>query len=423
MQRKLAWPFLLVLTACPAEDPSTADTKKTAAAPAPEPSPQEVPATPLEPLRELPLPVSPGSTAPNLHVDDDSRLYLSWLEPMGPEGFALRIASHDGNGWGEAFTVTQNPKMMANWADVPVVGSFADGDIALAWLESHEDTEGYGLRLSRSHDRGQTFANPIVVQGEAIGPEFGFLSFARASGGALNLYWLDSRVMEEGGKMQLRTARLGKEGPLGDSKVLDETVCDCCQTAAIASELGELVVYRDRTDDEVRDIRIAGGKLPAEGAAVSSDAWKITACPVNGPSIAGAGRELAVAWFTGKVAPGRVDVAFTADPAHFGTPIRVDGGHPLGRVDVEMASDGSALVTWMEADPEDATLAQIRVRRVHKDGRMSAPRRVATTGSSRESGFPRAVLIGERMIWVWTDPGLQGISKVRGAEAPLSSIP
>jgi hypothetical protein len=53
---------------------------------------------------------------------------------------------------------------------------------------------------------------------------------------------------------------------------------------------------------------------------------------------------------------------------------------------------------------------------------MSEPRQVAVTAGSREAGFPHSVIIEDRVLWVWTDPGHQGMSKVRAAEAPLSAL-
>jgi hypothetical protein len=422
MQRcSLAWLFLFGLSACPqADEKKQEDGSAPASGPATASQLHEA-AERADGLRELPLPVAPGSSSANVHVDATGRLHLVWLEPSGHDGHALRLASHDGDGWSEANSVTQGPFVLANWADVPVLSTFDDGTVVLAWPESHEDEEGYGFQLTRSQDRGLSFPNPISLQGDAQGTEFGFVSFARKNAEELEVFWLDGRQMKQGG-MQLRRATLPRRGPLKNESILDYKTCECCQTGATSNELGQLVVYRDRAAGEIRDVRIAGAKLPSEGSPLHPDGWKIDGCPVNGPAIASTPYELAVAWFSGHAPPGEVKVAFSGDPKQFGNPIRVDGGKPVGRVDVEMTAQGAALVTWLEYAADDADLAEIRVRSVFKDGRMGAPRLVAKTASSKESGFPRSVLRDDKMIWVWTDPGQQGMSRVRAAEAPIKSL-
>src|SRR5262245_24939876 len=42
--------------------------------------------------REIGSPAGPGSVEPSLSVGPDGRVYLSWLEPVGPKGFALKFA-------------------------------------------------------------------------------------------------------------------------------------------------------------------------------------------------------------------------------------------------------------------------------------------------------------------------------------------
>lgn len=419
---------LWALAACSDAQPRV-DAGKTGAAPTPPdpapPTPAPPPAAaPIAGLREVALPAAPGSTSPSVAVGHDGRLYVVWLEPVGPDDFALRLARHGTEGWSDVQTVAEGESLLANWADVPRVATIADGTIVVTWPERVARGPGdhYRTRLARSSDGGERFDAPIDLHGTASGPEFGFVSLVPEGAKAVRAYWLDGREVEAGAPTQLWTAEIERRGKPRGARVLDPDVCDCCQTSGISSAVGPLVAYRDRTEDEVRDIRVAGGPLPTGGVAVHDDGWNISGCPVNGPAIAAHERELAVAWFSGQTPPGRVDVAFTADPNRFGSPIRVDAGHPLGRVDLQLLDDGSAIVTWMESMPEQPTLAQTRARRVHKDGRMGEPLQVAVTTGSRDAGFPHAVIVEDRMLWVWTDPGQQGMSKVRAAEAPLSAL-
>jgi len=87
--------------------------------------------------------------------------------------------------------------------------------------------------------------------------------------------------------------------------------------------------------------------------AVHADNWEINGCPVNGPSVSADGRRVAVAWYTGAGDSPRVKAAFSTDAgATFGEPIQVDDGETLGRVDVLLLPDGSALVCWLSGNAE-----------------------------------------------------------------------
>jgi hypothetical protein len=220
--------------------------------------------------------------------------------------------------------------------------------------------------------------------------------------------------------MQLGNGRIGPDGGVGASVMLDDRICDCCQTSAAMTSRGPVVVYRDRSPDEIRDIAVlrrVNGKW-TEPARIHADDWHIEGCPVNGPSIVAAGENVAVAWFTGARDTARVNVAFSTDAgATFGAPIRVDDGNPAGRVDVEFDNAGRALVTWLERVGEAG--AEVRLKAIGQDGASSPAMVVASSAAARASGFPRMVRAGDEVIFAWTQPG--DSARVRMATARLTS--
>jgi hypothetical protein len=148
----------------------------------------------------------------------------------------------------------------------------------------------------------------------------------------------------------------------------------------------------------VRDIyvsRLENGKW-TEAARVHEDGWTIPACPVNGPMLAARGTRVAIAWFTAAGDQGRVFVAFSDDAGRtFRTPIRVDEAGSLGRVDVELMEDGSAVVSHIEFAEQRA---QFRARRIEHSGARSSKcgRRSAASGPQAiadRMGNARASLI------------------------------
>jgi hypothetical protein len=181
-----------------------------------------------------------------------------------------------------------------------------------------------------------------------------------------------------------------------------------------------VVVYRDRSADEVRDIgaaRFVGGRW-TEPTLVHRDGWKIEGCPVNGPSIAADGRRVAVAWYTAAGDTPRVRVAFSSDAAaQFGAPVEVDDGKPMGRVDVALLADGSALVSWLERTADGG---EVRARRVYADGRRGQAVTIAKTSVERASGFPHLVRSGDRIVFAWTEASKP--SAVRTATLTVSAF-
>jgi hypothetical protein len=173
------------------------------------------------------------------------------------------------------------------------------------------------------------------------------------------------------------------------------------------------VVYRDRTEDEVRDIYFArrDGDGWTQGRPVHDDGWVIGGCPVNGPAMDAAGEDVVVAWFTGAQDDPRVRVAFSSDAGDtFQVPVRVDDGRPVGRVDVVRLNDGAALVAWLEEGDDGA---QIRLRRVTPAGDAGPSRLLANTTSARASGFPQFVAApGGGFLAAWTVAGEDGDSSV-----------
>ncbi len=400
-------------------------------------------APPLVAIEELASPAAPGSGEPNLTVGPDGRVYLTWLEPGESARHTLRLATLGPEGWTQPATVAAGDDFFVNWADFPSLAALPDGSLAAHWLVRTGRGAAYDIHLARSTDGGATWGPALIPHRDGTVSEHGFVSLFPETGGGLNAVWLDGRGYAASGagdhdlhaEMMLRATTIGPDGAPGDDILLDERTCDCCQTAAGWTAEGPIVVYRDRSAEEVRDIAVTrriDGRW-TEPAAVHEDGWVIAACPVNGPALAAEGHRVAVAWFTAARDTARVRVAFSDDAgATFGPPLEVDDGAPAGRVGIVLLPDGAALVSWIErVDGE----AEVRVRRVGperqlaaRDGAGTADRTgasvqvgpslaIATSSAERASGFPRMVRSGDRIVFAWTDPGRP--SRVHTAVARL----
>ena len=401
-------------------------------------SPSRTAASPSPPaglalaVRESDSPAGQDSREPELFATTDGRVILSWVEQVGGKRYALRFAARDAAGWSQARTVAEGENWFVNWADFPSVIQLADGSLAAHWLvKSGPGTYAYDVNIARSKDGGQTWGRPVVPHTDGTQTEHGFVSLIPLPDGKLGAVWVDGRATKDvkeghGEKgplpvsMQLRYATIGADGKLSDEAVLDERICECCQTSAAMTSEGPIAAYRDRSEHEVRDIHFVRLKGGAWGSPrpVHADNWEINACPVNGPSVAADGRRVVLAWFTGEGDAPRVNVAFSGDAgATFGTPTRVDDGEAMGRVDVVMLADGSALVCWMAGTAEGGAN---KVRRVAPDGALGPVAVIARTDLSRSSGFPRMARTGDTVHFAWTQFGKPSV--VRTATADVSAF-
>jgi hypothetical protein len=362
-------------------------------------------ATPSAPhAQRIDPPAAPGSLAPALARVGDS-LALTWLERTGPKpahrvrigSYALRFSRLERGTWTSPTTIASSDDFFANWADVPAVADEGGGRLLAHWtIQTAHDT--YAIGLARSEDGGKSWRR--LASPSAAGVlEQSFVSLLPEKG-AVRAAWLEKRAGS--GSMTLRTALV--RATMGESELLDSRVCDCCQLSTAMTSEGAVVAYRDRSEEEIRDIALVrrttkGWSAPAR---VASDGWKIPGCPVNGPAVAATGRSVAVVWFTAAAEKPRVELAFSSDAgATFGRPVLVDGAKPLGRVAVTLSENGDAIVVWAATEGTSPT---IRLRRVSPSGRLGEAVVVAPTTHARTIGLPSLARAGDSVAVAWVEP-------------------
>ncbi len=399
-----AFLILLSLQACTSPDPQT-------------------PTIVFEPMES---PAGPGSETPYLATDDDGTVHLTWLERTGDSTHALRYASQSNSVWSVPATVIERNDLFVNWADFPSVLVTPSGRILVHWLQrTGGGPANYDSWFRQSTDEGRTWSAPSVLNTDGVAAEHGFVSLVATTGDSVEAVWLDGRSASGHGggghgAMQLANSRIAADGGTSVNTMIDTRTCDCCQTAAASTSRGTIVVYRDRSAAEIRDIavlrRVEGRWTDPE--ILYADNWHIEGCPVNGPAIDATGDRVVVAWFTGARDTARVNVAFSNDAgASFTAPVRVDEGLPVGRVDVVLDENGRALVSWLEQTGTEE--ASVMLRAVTPDGGISPVVPVAASTSARRSGFPRIARVGDAIIVAWTDAG--DSTHVRLAKGRLTS--
>lgn len=365
--------------------------------------------SPVAAIDSVTSPAAPGSSEPNLAVTPAGDVLMTWMERGADSAYALRIASFDGETWTTPATIVHGREFFVNWADFPSVVALPDGRLAAHWLQrSDSGTYDYDVHIAQSQDGGQTWSEGVIPHRDGTKSEHGFATLYDAGRDLLGAVWLDGRKFageQPTREMTLAHTTLAADGSLGEERIVDERICDCCQTSGAITAKGPVIVYRDRSPGEIRDISIVRFTDGAWSAPrpVHEDGWHVAHCPVNGPAVSADGSEVAVAWFTAANDTARVNVAFSSDAGDsFGAPIRIDAGTPLGRVDVELLGQGRAAVTWLER-VEDG--AEVRLRSVSADGRASDPVVLGRSTEGRSSGFPRMARQDDHLIFAWTVTG------------------
>ena len=353
-------------------------------------------------------PVDSVSAEPYLITGKNGMVYLSWVTKEVQKSTLNYSVLKDGK-WSDPSVISSGENWFVNWADYPLIASNENGSLIAHFLEKSEKGKyTYDVKITTSPDEGKSWSQPAILHDDGKKAEHGFVSMI-PYGENYFVSWLDGRnsVMEGGdihqeehhGQMTIRGAVIDKAGKKLQEWELDNRVCDCCQTSAANTTSGPVVVYRDRSDSEIRDmsiVRFVNGQW-TKPKIIFADNWKIEGCPVNGPRVAAEGNNLAVAWFSSPEKNAQVNVVFSDDGgATFSDPVRVDEGKAVGRVDVILLNDKTAMVSWMEG-------SVIKVVKVHANGKKDPSLSIATSSESRSSGFPQMTKTGDRVIFAWTD--------------------
>jgi len=348
----------------------------------------------------------------------------SWIETENDEP-TLKFAERTAAGWTQPMKVASGEDWFITEADTPSVLRLSNGALVADWMQSSSDEfESSNLRLVYSKDNGKTWSKSFLPHHDGTITQHAFATLFELANGNLGLVYLDGRLTvkdREHGPMTLRYAAYNAQWAQASDRGIDAKVCDCCTTSVAMTADGPIAVYRDRTDAEVRDIyvtRYENGAWTA-GKPVHNDGWTVHACPVNGPSISANGRNVAVAWFVAKNDQGQAFAAFSNDAGRtWGEPIRLDDAASLGKVEIEMLDDGSAVASWMEFANQRS---QYRARRIEASGTKSAPVTIAgAAGTGRVGGVPRMARSGSELVFAWVDtPENGGIGGVKTASAAL----
>lgn len=387
-------------------------------------------------IEAWPLPATPGSAQPDLATAPNGRVLLSWINTNEGRRPALQFAEFYPDGhWEGPRTVAVGNAMFTNWADTPHIAATPDRALWAHWLQKSADAPyAYDVMLVRSLDHGMNWSAPRRVHDDGTKTEHGFVSMWAQGDDRLGVIWLDGRNTADadasnqhdghadghgddhgGGAMSLRAAVFDANLQATAAAELDAMTCDCCQTDVAATGDGAVLVYRDRSEKDIRDIYTArfDGKAWSKPARVHADDWTMPACPVNGPSVAAQQNDVVVAWYTAAGDAPTVKIARSVDGgAVFAKPVTVDTGAAIqGRVAVAL-DEQQTWIVWLR---EDAGAQSLWLARYAPDlsKELQRVKLADLQGKGRATGFAKLVLNGADAHVVWTDV-VDGEPQLRG---------
>jgi hypothetical protein len=315
--------------------------------------------------------------------------------------------------------------MFVNWADLPSVMHVKDDHLIAHWLRySADKTYSYDVVVSQSVNAGETWSEAVTAHTDGTPTEHGFVSMYPGVDGVA-LLWLDGRdTANEPGKnildtsMTFRSAVLTTDGRVTRKQLIDDSVCDCCQTDVAISSKGPLAVYRDRTVDEIRDIYIArsvdGQWQP--GRRIYADNWTIAGCPVNGPSIVASDDFVAIAWFSAANNRPVVRVVTSDDGGTtFADPVEVASGRLAGYVGLALLDDDSLVTSWVSRNASGNNA--LNLRRLSKKLQLEPVQEIAEITQLRV--FPQIAVRNSKLFVAWTDD-MDGYRQLRLVRIPVA---
>ena len=385
---------------------------------------QEIPEAKVSVVQEMISPAGESSSLPHLMSNKDVSL-LSWVETVGDTLHTMYYAELVDGVWQKPQTILSGSDWFVNWADYPMISENNGSLWSHVLKKSTAGTYSYDIKMNVKPKGATVWKTDMLLHTDGTPTEHGFVSIEPYNNNFF-VNWLDGRNTQENevgerGAMTLRAGVVSTTGELLQEYELDTRTCDCCQTTSAITDNGPIVIYRSRSEEEIRDISIVrwvDGSFTAPKV-IHEDNWQIKGCPVNGPKVAVLGNEVAVAWFTGAENDPKVKLVFSTDGgANFQEPILIAEGMVMGRVDVLWMDEDKVVVSWVESKGK---LAIFNAMVVSKEGTMSSKQVIAELDGSRKSGFPQMEIVEETLYFAWTEQSAS-TSKIQTAKMPVGAF-
>ena len=377
-------------------------------------------------IENIPFLYGNNNAQPNL-VYSNGTLSLSWISSKNENIASLHFSQFKKGKWIKPQTIANGSDWFVNWADFPAHAINEDLIITSYLKKSDSGTYTYDVILNLQKLSGEKIKKDFLLNTDGVKAEHGFVSIIPSNKKGFFITWLDGRNTVEKKldghhkPMTIRFAEITNKGDVINESELDAAACDCCQTSIANTNNGPIVVYRDRSEKEVRDIytiRNING-VWEEPNPLHNDGWIINGCPVNGPKVAVNSTNLAIAWFTVVNDNPLVNVSFSkTNGDSFGMPLKLNDHDAIGRVDVAFLNNEEVIVSYMEVDDIGTYL---RIKKVSVNGKVSKPITISKIDGGRNTGVPQLEIINNEIFIVWTI-SIDGMNQLKSIKLSSKNI-
>ncbi|WP_148685908.1 sialidase family protein [Candidatus Nitrosocosmicus hydrocola] len=349
-------------------------------------------------------------TDPSIAISpDNDTIYLSYSKTENNQTNIYLVNSTDG---GETFSspvrvnsiagdATKNPWTATKIAVGP------NNEIYVLWHVIDESNKEFkygmsSLRLAKSIDDGASFLTTTYPGNDTL-TEKAFFDLAVSKNNSVYITYLDSLSNVTDFTIsypsEVKLLRSFDGGSTFESPItIDKTACDCCKTAALTGDNGEVYVlwrhashvdrqtysngtnpynYEDKLEEGViyqviRDIYIThsndSGKAESfvNATRVHADNWYMNGCPSAGPDLGfDSNGILHVGWFTGGAAmPGTYYANSTDGGKNFSKPLPILVAEWVPTSETNLAVDGkdNVWITTSDSRNENNTNVFLAVK-------------------------------------------------------------
>lgn len=349
-----------------------------------------------------------GSLSPYLTTSQTGVTSLNWLEPT-QTGFTIKFKLYDGT-WGKERTIAKGDNWFINWADFPSLLHIGEDNFVAHWLvKSSADRYAYDVYVAHSKNNGDDWSQPQLINKDKTPTEHGFVSLYEDNN-SVGLIYLDGRKMINAMSedpndtgMSLRSVNINDQQIITSSKLIDGLVCECCQTDIAIGSDGPIGIYRNRSENEIRDIYITR-KIDnkwTEGNPIHNDNWEIAGCPVNGPSIYAKDDDVTIGWFTGANNQPMIKIKKSNDSGKtFTKPIFIGKNEAIGHINLTMDENLNTWIIWQKKISDGAVALMLSMLE-HNTNRLYELT-VDASGNIPRYSVPQITIHKNKVIMAWT---------------------
>ena len=184
---------------------------------------------------------------------------------------------------------------------------------------------------------------------------------------------------------------------------IDGLVCECCQTDITITDKGPIGVYRDRSEEETRDIYITKleNDVWSKGKPLHLDNWKINGCPVNGPVITGSNNDITVAWYTRAGGRSNIKIAKSTDYGDtFNDPIVLGTDETVGHISIVDDAIGNIWLLWQKTGDNGSVV--LILTKIENESNNIMHKVIEEAGKTPRFSFPQITRHNNQIILAYS---------------------